>query len=78
MIYSGISMMYMVLQVHISIEATNSRRTSGSRQALIGAIGGESTLISTLARGTEGNISHTSSTLTTKIPAAIINITVKP
>ncbi|MNP52475.1 hypothetical protein D3C76_1468700 [compost metagenome] len=83
-IYSGMSMMYMVLQVHISTEAINNRLTSGFRQALTGAIGAEGAAISVSAgstgatRGTEGSVNHTSNAQIAKVAAAITNITVKP
>ncbi len=74
-------MIYKVLQVHISIEAMNSSRTSRLRQALAGAIGADTPPCSpsfSAARGTEGSINPTSSTQTAKVAAAIRNITVNP
>ncbi|MNE55317.1 hypothetical protein D3C80_1501440 [compost metagenome] len=81
-IYSGISMIYMVLQVHISIDAINKRRTSRLRQALTGAIGTEAVAFSSVllcsARGTEGRVNHTSKAQIAKVAAAIMNIQVNP
>ncbi|MNH29465.1 hypothetical protein D3C79_896980 [compost metagenome] len=83
-IYSGISMMYRVLQVHINIEAINSRRTSGFRQSPAGAIGaedapsGSSPCCADWVRGTEGKVNHTSKAQIAKVAAAMINIQVKP
>ena len=69
------SMMYMVLQVHISVEAINSMRTFLSCQPLTW-VSGLSAVCST--RATDGSAKAISARLMTKIPAAMENIAVKP
>ncbi|MNN82462.1 hypothetical protein D3C81_1994000 [compost metagenome] len=67
--------MYMVLQVHISVEAINNMRTFLSCQPPV-CSSGTSTGCST--RATDGSISAISTRLMANIPAAIENIIVKP
>ncbi|CSP43438.1 Uncharacterised protein [Shigella sonnei] len=67
--------MYMVLQVHINVEATNNIRTLLSCQppCIDKAFSdGSST------RATDGSINAINTRLSVNIPAAIENITVKP
>ncbi|MNP55070.1 hypothetical protein D3C76_1496810 [compost metagenome] len=75
LIHSGISMMYMVLQVHIRVEAINSLRTFLSFQPLTWVTGiapAEST------RETEGSAKAISPRLMAKMAAAMENMAVKP
>ncbi|MNC39381.1 hypothetical protein D3C75_880360 [compost metagenome] len=69
------SMIYMVLQVHISIEAINNMRTFLSFQPLTW-VSATSAGCSILA--TEGSAKKISASEITKIPAAIRNMVVKP
>ncbi|VAU68821.1 Uncharacterised protein [Klebsiella pneumoniae] len=67
--------MYMVLQVHISVEAINNMRTFLSCQPLT-CVMGLSVTCST--RATDGSAKAISARLMTKIPAAMENMVVKP
>src|SRR5471030_1096842 len=73
--YNGMSITYMMLQVHINNEARNSSRTSRFRHALTGT-----TTLSTVcsARGTEGRNNQIMAILATYTPAAHRYISVKP
>ncbi|MNE61720.1 hypothetical protein D3C80_1569530 [compost metagenome] len=68
-------MMYMVLQVHISVEAINNMRTFLFCQPLICVTG---LSVACSIRATDGSTHAISTRLIAKIPAAIENITVKP
>src|SRR5471032_1183871 len=73
--YNGMSITYMMLQVHINNEARNSSRTSRFRHALTGT-----TTLSTVcsARGTDGRNTQIITMLATYTPAAQRYISVKP
>ena len=77
LIHSGISMIYMVLQVHIRVEAINSIRTFLSCQPPACASASASSE-GCSTRGTEGSLTAISARLIAKMPAAIENMVVKP
>lgn len=74
LIHSGISIMYMVLQVHISVEAINNMRTfyPASRSRVMGLS------VTCSTRATDGSAKGYQRGLMTKIPAAMENMVVKP
>ncbi|SYD27122.1 Uncharacterised protein [Klebsiella pneumoniae] len=67
--------MYMVLQVHISVEAINNMRTFLSCQPLTWVMG---LSVTCSTRATDGSTKAISARLMAKIPAAMVNMTVKP
>ncbi|MNV73964.1 hypothetical protein D3C71_1671430 [compost metagenome] len=73
-IYSGTSIRYMALQVHINTEAKNNRLISLSKNVFCGM----PISLPTGGRATSGNIHQASSVTSRNMPAANINIAVKP
>ncbi|MNB93441.1 hypothetical protein D3C75_405740 [compost metagenome] len=69
------SMIYMVLQVHISVEAINSIRTFLFCQPLTWVKG---VTVADSTRETVGSAKAINPRLMAKIPAAMENMTVKP